>query len=108
MGILYMDAKELLALRLELLKLSRKEIKARYAALRKAGKKKLWRLVKSVYGLPGSGAQWATALADWLVKELKMKRNRIDESVYTTDDPKEAFFVGVYTDGVVWNGSPER
>ena len=108
MDILYMDAKDLLKLRLELLQLSRKEIKARYAALRKAGKKKLWRLVKSVYGLPGSGAQWAATLADWLVNELKMKRNRIDESVYTIDDPKETFFVGVYTDDVVWNGSPER
>ena len=54
------------------------------------------------------GAQWATALADWLVKELKMKRNRVDESACTTDDPKETFFVGVYTDDVVQNGSPER
>ena len=64
--------------------------------------------MKSVYGVPGSSAQWAATSANWLVKELKMKRNRIDESVCTLNDPKETFFVGVYTNDVVWNGSPER
>ena len=93
-----MDTKDLLTLRKELLQLPRKEIKARYATSRKASKKKLWRLVKPVYGLPGSGAQWAAALAGWLVKELKMKQGRTDESVYTADDPEGTFFVGVYTD----------
>ena len=67
--------------------------------------RKVRKFLRSCYGLPDSGANWAEAFATWMRIDLGFKRCLIEGSVFIKQwQDGRKIVVGAFVDDAVWNG----
>ena len=106
MDILFKSDKELFELRLQLLKMDRDQIQAKYKQMCESRDRKLWLIADSIHRRPAPGLLWGEMIISWLKLKLGFRSHR-KSNVYCGHSAHSGgqVFVAVYSDHIAWNGT---